>query len=151
MYIIAWVWTHDTKAAKIVAMILGIITSALLIHAFISFGITKYKIKTYSHVTATVTSYDTRDANNVWTEFQYEYKNETYTIKIKGHSYWMHIGSEESLIVNPNKPREGQVLRYLGLVMPYTFYFSIPIGAVFILYFINFLVNRRRDRRILSQ
>lgn len=117
----------NVKAKKKMLIIFSCISMIILITCIIAFCIQLYKNYNYEIVSARVTNYNTSDSNNVWTEFSYEYEG-NHTVKQKGHSYYMIIGSDIELLVNPSDPSDVEVLRNL---------FAVPkvIFGVFIICF----------------
>ena len=141
------VWFGDIRKAKTAAVIIGALAAVLLVAAAVTFALKFNKIQKYEHVEATVTAFDTRDGNNVWTEFVYSVGGKPYTARLKGHSYWMRIDSMIDLIVNPNDPNHAEVL----YGNPYTVSVILLaatglFGLFFLLYLINFLVLRKKQR-----
>ena len=142
----------DTRKAKIAAIVMGSLALLCLVITAVLWGINAYKMNSYDRVPATVTQFDTRDGKNVWTEFRYEYKNETKTVRLKGHSYWMRVNSEVELIINPKRPENVDVITPATGKMPIVP--LIPAGLFaffFILYFFNYRSNLKRDKKAASQ
>ena len=142
------IWTGNIRIARIMAIIMGIITAGFLLTAGIIWGVESYKINSYAHVKGTVADFDTRDGKNVWTEFEYSLDGQTYTVRLKGHSYWMRLGSEINLVVNPKIPDKAEVLYDDPHIL--SFIMLLPgglFGVFLLLYLVNFLVLRRREQK----
>ncbi|MDL2287963.1 hypothetical protein LJC32_01110 [Oscillospiraceae bacterium OttesenSCG-928-F05] len=137
----------DKKQARLALVFLGILTLIFLIAALVPWSMEQIKMQTYHKVISVVTDYDTRDGNNVWTEFQYEYAGEIYTVRLKGHSYWMKPDSEIELLVNPAAPDEAEVLANYGALPPIRLMGAGLFGAVFLFYLINYIVAARRCKK----
>ena len=142
------IWFGSIKKAKIAAVIIGALAAVLLVVAAANFALKFYKIQKYEHVEATVAAFDTSDVNNVWTEFDYSVGGESYSARLKGHSYWMSIGSMTNLIVNPKNPNKAEVLHDNPYIASLIFLFAAGIFGLFsLLYLVNFLVLRKKQRR----
>ena len=140
------VWFNNIKKAKTMAIIMGILTAVLVLSAGVVFATKYFKIHSYEHTKATITAYDTRDAENVWTEFTYSIADEQHTMRVKGHSYWMSIDSEIDVIVNPNKHSQAEVLYDNPYVLSLIILLAAGIFCVFfVLYLVNYLVLRKQN------
>lgn len=138
------IFFKDKKKAWLMMLITGVIVGCLLLSALIAGGIQLYKSSTYAQVTATVTDFDTRDGNNVWTAFTYEYNNTEHTVRLPGHSYWMRMDSEIDLLIHPDNPERAEVLRNSGTLPKVLFIVCIPFGVFFMLYGINYIIVRKK-------
>ena len=142
------IWFGDIKKAKTMALIMGLLAAILLLTAGVTFAVKFSKIQSYDHISATVTDFDTRDGNNVWTEFTYTINDETITVRLKGHSYWMRIDSQIDLIVNPNNHSQAEVLYGNPYTVSVIFLAATGLFVVFfLLYLINFHVLRKKQLR----
>lgn len=124
-------------------IITGILLSCCLITGAVLTGIDWYKSKTYQPVTAVVSSYDTRDGKNVWTELTYSYGGSEYATRIKGHSYWMKVDSEVEILVKSSSPEQIEIVRNSGNKANVAWITSIPFGIFFLFYLFNYLRVRR--------
>ncbi|MFV0400515.1 MAG: hypothetical protein ACK5LX_07845 [Oscillospiraceae bacterium] len=124
-------------------IITGILLSCCLVAGAVLTGIDWYKSKTYQPVTAIVSSYDTRDGKNVWTELTYSYGGSEYTTRIKGHSYWMKVDSEVEILVKSSSPEQIEIVRNSGNKANVAWITSIPFGIFFLFYLFNYLRVRR--------
>lgn len=137
---------RDKGKAKAMLIILGALTFALLAMALVSWGTKTYKLNAYDRVMAVVTDFDTRDGNNVWTEFAYTHEGSAYTVRLDGHSYWMRMGAEIELLVKPSEPDKVEVLRNIGVNTSTYLIGAIPFGVVFLIYLINYITILRKER-----
>ena len=138
------VWFEDIKKAKTAAIVFGVITACFLLAALAFFAVQSLKIHSYNQVSATVTAFDTRDGNNVWTEFSYPVEGELYNVRLKGHSYWMRINSEVTLLVNPKNPSQAAVLYDNPYTLPLIMLIAAGVFGLFLfLYTVNYLVLRK--------
>jgi len=134
------IWFGDIKKAKTMAIIMGITTAILIILALFAFIVQLYKILSYEHMEAVITDFDTRDSNNVWTEFSYVIGEKLYTTRVKGHSFQMRIDSQINILVNKKNPGQAEILRD----NPYLISLIILVAAViFGLFFLLYLLNYR--------
>ena len=142
------IWFGSVRKAKIASVAIGALAAALLVAAAVTFVLKFYKIQVYEHVEATVVAFETRDGNDVWTEFVYSVGGEPYGARLKGHSYWMRIDSTTNLIVNPNNPNQAEVLYDNPYIVSVIFIAAAGVFGLFsLLYLINFLVLRKKQRR----
>ena len=142
------IWFNDIRKAKAAAVIIGALAAVMLVAAAVTFALKFYKIQKFEHVEATVAAFDTRDGNNVWTEFDYSVGGKPYTARLKGHSYWMRIDSLTTLLVNPNNPSQAEVLYGNAYTVSVIFLAATGLFCVFfVLYLVNFLVLRKGQRR----
>lgn len=135
---------RDKKKAFAMLVITGILFFGCLLTGGVLQGIDLYKENTYHHVTATVSGYDTRDSKNVWTEFMYSLNGAEHIVRTKGHSYWMKEGNEIEILVHPSEPEQIEMVRNLGAKLKTALIASIPFGAFFLLYLINYIRVRNR-------
>jgi hypothetical protein len=154
---ILFVWFGDTKKAMIAAIVMGNLTLiALSVAGAIGIN-TALKTNTWEPASAVVTDFDTRDGTNVWTDLSYEYDHQHYTTRTKGHSYWMKIDREITILVNPKNPEKFEIInptdgKVASSYVAVVFLFAAGLfGAVFLLWLLNYLGNKRRDRKLAQQ
>lgn len=134
---------RDRKRALAMLIITGALFAGCLVTGVVLYGMKLYKDNTYRNVTATVSAYDTRDSNNVWTELFYQLDDQIHTVRIKGHSYWMKQGSEIVILVHPTEPEKIEIADYSGSALQVALIASIPSGVFFLLYLLSYIRVRR--------
>ena len=145
------VWFGNYKKAKLMAIILGSIAAAFLLVSAAFWALETYKINAYEHVVSIVTDFDTRDGNNVWTEFAYSLHGQDYTVRLKGHSYWMKPNSSVNLIVNPKIPNQAKVLHDSPFILSLILLIGGGFFAVFfLLYLLNARAIRKKERKTVA-
>lgn len=137
----------DTKSAKISTIAVAIMFAGfLLVTTF--FGVIALNQKNnWQPVNATVTDFDTSDGTNVWTEFTYEYNDELYTYRQKGHSYWMSVGSEMEIYCNPDNPTDTVVAKNMFSLPRTLLIITGMFGGFFVIYLVNFLLVKSRSKK----
>jgi len=138
----------DKKKALIVCLIMGIITLCFLLSALGLWLSDLYKIDNYTRVMSVVTNYNTSDGKNVWTEFSYEFEQQLYVVRLKGHSFWMTENAEIEILCNPANPEQIEIIKNIGIVSKISLFPAGIFGVFFVMYLINFLKVRKNFKLI---
>ena len=149
MLIIAWF--SDIKKAKAMAIIMGVVTSLILLTSIVLFAHQYYKTITYIHIEAVITDFrvDTRDTNNRihWTEYEYSIDNKDYSIRIDQYLAGNRVGKQVSMLANPNNHSQVEIVHDNPYLMSVVALVGAGIfGVFFILYSINYLSLRKKQQ-----
>ena len=141
-----WVWFDSTRAAKIALICFGAATLFCLILAALFWGRDAQVQRDFHYVTGRVTdNFISADRRTSWSDVQFQLEGQTHTVRL--NYFWM-MGHQRGFLVNPDNPEHVIVATGLGtsrlIAMLSVGVLSIP--TLFCL--INFLVNRRRDRKL---
>lgn len=141
----------DKKSAKIITIILAVIVAGyVVVTAFLGVSALNQK-NNWQRLNAVVADYDTRNGENVWTEFEYEYNNEAYTYRQKGHSYWMQRGAEIEIYCNPDNPEDMVVAKNMFALFRTLLIITGINAGFFAIYLLNFFVVKNKQDRLQKQ
>lgn len=141
----------DKKSAKIITIILAIVVAGyVVVTAFLGLSALNQK-NNWQRLNAVVADYDTRNGENVWTEFEYEYNNEAYTYRQKGHSYWMKRGAEIEIYCNPDNPEDMVVAKNMFALFRTLLIITGINAGFFAIYLLNFFVVKNKQDRLQKQ
>lgn len=141
----------DKKQAKIITIILAVIVAGfVLVTALLGLSAINQK-NNWQRLNAVVADYDTSNGKNVWTEFEYEYNNEAYTYRQKGHSYWMNRGAEIEIYCNPDNPEDMVVADYMFSMFRTLFIITGIFSGFFVIYLLNYIVVKNRQDKLQKQ
>ena len=94
------------KKAKLMAIFTGALFGLFLAAAAGFFLSAQFRLHTWETADALVSDFSTTDPSHVWTQFTYQVGQADYTVRQKGHSYWMVKGSTVSVLYNPENPEQ---------------------------------------------
>ena len=141
---VKYIFSSNPRAARLMAVISGIILALLLAVTLILWGIVFYQRHCWSPVTAEVTAHSGAGSSDVWTEFTFTYEDSSYTVRQRGHSYWMYPGLKLPLYCNPANPQEFCVAENMDAV-PKTAATAAGIWAVLaVLMLLNYIRVRKK-------
>ena len=140
-----FVWFGSSLAAKRAAIIFGVLTFAALITAG-SFWVRDLQIRrNYQLVTAVVTdNFISQDRRTSWSDTEFQLEGQIHTIR---HDFFWLRGREIELFVNTQNPQRAIPVRTIGTSVSMALLSAGMLGLFFLLYLLNFIFNRRRDRK----
>ena len=139
------IWFESTRAAKIIAIILGASTLISLVVGGIHWIIDFNMQQSHQQVTAVVTdNFISQERRGSWSDAQFELDGQIHTVR---HNHFWRIGREVELLVDARNPQQTYLVDTIGLSVRTAMTLAGVFGFVFLFYLFNFLSNRRRDRK----
>lgn len=142
------VFFRDPQKARRMAVVIGMIAGALLLAAMGTAVVEQIRRQTWTPITAEVADFSTGNPRAVWTEFTYTWEGESYTVRQKGHSYWMARGAQVPLLCNPSRPQQVQVVASMGTLPGILLMIAGIWGALFVGFVLHALRLYRRVKRL---
>lgn len=102
--------------------------------------------KNWIKTDAIVTDYNINDSKNNWTEIKYNYNGNIYNTKINNHSYYMVIGYEFEIYVNPTNPKEIKIVDYLYKLSKTLFIVFVSFIIILLLFVFPIYIQRKKNR-----
>ncbi|MDR2182826.1 MAG: DUF3592 domain-containing protein [Clostridiales bacterium] len=142
---ISLVWFGSTRGAKIAFACFGMALLFCLILSALFWARNSNAQRDFYLVTGRVVdNFISADRLTSWSDVQFELHGQTYTVRHE--NFWI-INHQREFLVNPDNPEHTIVATALDASLVITMITAGILGPFTLFYLINFLVNRKRDKR----
>lgn len=138
---------RDKGKAKAMMLIFGIFAAILLLVAGGIKLYSVYKLNSFEKVVGVVTDQSTIFDSAVYTDISYQVNGEEYTKRFTRYFSNTDEDGNINLLCNPATPEEPEILDYVGAEAPALFVVFGIVGAFFVIFFINYILVCKREKK----